>query len=94
MKGEDLGTNSLCSVAGWGIMKTGGPKSDRLMEANVYLMNNTECSYRWGELYSLSNMMCTKGRGGGSCLVRKKKKRFTYFDYVMSINEFKLTRYI
>ncbi|XDV22391.1 hypothetical protein PO909_027293 [Leuciscus waleckii] len=67
MKGEDLGTNSLCSVAGWGRIETKGPKSDRLMEANVYLMNNTVCGYRWGELYSLSNMMCTHGHGG-SCL--------------------------
>ncbi|XP_077082555.1 mast cell protease 3-like isoform X2 [Siphateles boraxobius] len=67
LKDEDIGTNSVCSVAGWGRMETNGPKSDLLMEAYVYLMNNTECSYRWGELYSLSQMMCTHGYGG-SCL--------------------------
>ncbi|XP_039541223.1 mast cell protease 1A-like [Pimephales promelas] len=67
MDGEEMGTNSVCSVAGWGRLKTNGPTSDLLMEANLYIMNNLECSYKWGEIYSLSQMMCTHGRGG-SCL--------------------------
>jgi len=71
MDGEEMGTNSVCSVAGWGRLKTNGPTSDLLMEANLYIMNNLECSYKWGEIYSLSQMMCTHGRGG-SCLVRTK----------------------
>ncbi|XDV22388.1 hypothetical protein PO909_027290 [Leuciscus waleckii] len=66
-KGEDLGTDTLCSVAGWGTLKTNGQLSDRLMEANVYLMNNKECSYKWGKFFSVSQMMCTHGHGG-SCL--------------------------
>ncbi|XP_059398973.1 duodenase-1-like, partial [Carassius carassius] len=42
--GEDVDANTLCSVAGWGRLKTEGPKSERLMEANVHLINKTECS--------------------------------------------------
>ncbi|KAF4114348.1 hypothetical protein G5714_004571 [Onychostoma macrolepis] len=63
--GENVHENTLCSVAGWGDLWTNGESSSRLMEANVYLMNNRECYNRWGEIYySLSQMMCTYGHGG------------------------------
>uniref|UniRef100_A0A8C2CX13 Mast cell protease 1A-like n=1 Tax=Cyprinus carpio TaxID=7962 RepID=A0A8C2CX13_CYPCA len=63
--GENVHENTLCSVAGWGKLWTNGELSSRLMEANVYVMNNTECYNRWGEIYfSLSQMMCTYGDGG------------------------------
>uniref|UniRef100_A0A672NPG9 Mast cell protease 1A-like n=2 Tax=Sinocyclocheilus grahami TaxID=75366 RepID=A0A672NPG9_SINGR len=65
--GEDVAANTLCSVAGWGQLETEGPKSDRLMEANVHITNNRECQKKWGEMFSFSQMLCTHGHGG-SCL--------------------------
>uniref|UniRef100_A0A8C2HAK6 Si:dkey-21e2.3 n=1 Tax=Cyprinus carpio TaxID=7962 RepID=A0A8C2HAK6_CYPCA len=66
-KGDHVEANTLCSVAGWGRLKTEGPESDRLMEANVYIMNKSECHERWREKFLESQMMCTRGHGG-SCL--------------------------
>ncbi|XP_048037155.1 mast cell protease 4-like [Megalobrama amblycephala] len=60
-KGEDV--KAACSVAGWGRL-TGGSRSDLLMEAKVSIINNNECRNRWGELYSVSKMICVYGRGG------------------------------
>ncbi|XP_051765551.1 mast cell protease 4-like isoform X21 [Ctenopharyngodon idella] len=66
-KGEDVGTDTVCSVAGWGGQAINEGPTNRLMEANVYIMNNTECSNKWGKFYySASQMMCTRGHGG-SC---------------------------
>uniref|UniRef100_A0A8C2ER11 Peptidase S1 domain-containing protein n=1 Tax=Cyprinus carpio TaxID=7962 RepID=A0A8C2ER11_CYPCA len=66
-KGEDVEVNTLCSVAGWGQLQTNGPLSSLLMEANVHIMNNSECYKRWGQTYySVEQMMCTRGNGG-SC---------------------------
>ncbi|KAK9967542.1 hypothetical protein ABG768_001938, partial [Culter alburnus] len=66
-KGEDVGTDAVCSVAGWGAQTINGEPTNRLMEANVYVMNNTECSNKWGTYrFSASQMMCTYGHGG-SC---------------------------
>uniref|UniRef100_A0A8C2AD46 trypsin n=1 Tax=Cyprinus carpio TaxID=7962 RepID=A0A8C2AD46_CYPCA len=64
--GDHVEANTLCSVAGWGRLKTEGPLSDRLMEANVHVMNKIECYKRWGEEFSVTQMMCTRGHGG-SC---------------------------
>ncbi|XP_051765794.1 mast cell protease 1A-like [Ctenopharyngodon idella] len=61
-EGEDI--KAACSVAGWGRLMDNGPVSNLLMEANVSIMNNTECSNRWGELYSVSQMICVYGDGG------------------------------
>ncbi|XP_048021697.1 granzyme B(G,H)-like [Megalobrama amblycephala] len=66
-KGEDVGTDTVCSVAGWGGQTINGLPTNRLMEANVSIMNNTECSNKWGRYYyKESQMMCTYGPGG-SC---------------------------
>ncbi|XP_026091701.1 complement factor D-like [Carassius auratus] len=64
--GEDVKTNTFCSVAGWGQLEIEGPKSDRLMEANVCIMNESECHKRWGNLFLETQMMCAHGHGG-SC---------------------------
>ncbi|KAK9968724.1 hypothetical protein ABG768_003032 [Culter alburnus] len=64
-EGEDIKPDTACSVAGWGRL-TDGSASNLLMEAKVSIMNNTECRNRWGELYSVSQMICVYGRGG-SC---------------------------
>uniref|UniRef100_A0A8C2AF01 trypsin n=1 Tax=Cyprinus carpio TaxID=7962 RepID=A0A8C2AF01_CYPCA len=54
-KGDHVEANTLCSVAGWGRLKTEGPESDRLMEANVYIMNKSECHERWREKFSFDS---------------------------------------
>ncbi|XP_048037152.1 cathepsin G-like [Megalobrama amblycephala] len=60
-EGEDV--KAACSVAGWGML-TGGSMSNLLMEAKVSVMNNNECSCRWGAFYSASQMICVYGYGG------------------------------
>ncbi|XP_051765799.1 complement factor D-like [Ctenopharyngodon idella] len=62
-EGEDI--KAACSVAGWGRL-TDGSVSNVLMEAKVSIMNNNKCRNRWGELYSVSQMICVNGHGG-SC---------------------------
>uniref|UniRef100_A0A8C2BW53 trypsin n=1 Tax=Cyprinus carpio TaxID=7962 RepID=A0A8C2BW53_CYPCA len=54
-KGDHVEANTLCSVAGWGRLKTEGPLSDRLMEANVHVMNKIECYKRWREMFSFDS---------------------------------------
>ncbi|XP_050957802.1 granzyme E-like isoform X1 [Labeo rohita] len=61
---EDIKADSACSVAGWGSLQTNGSASDRLMETKVFIMDNTECKIRWGEIYKVPKMMCTYGIGG------------------------------
>ncbi|KAL1251330.1 hypothetical protein QQF64_019126, partial [Cirrhinus molitorella] len=60
----NIKADSVCSVAGWGRLQTNGSASRRLMETKVYIMDNTECKTRWGEIYSVPKMMCTYGYGG------------------------------
>uniref|UniRef100_A0A8C2DVT2 Peptidase S1 domain-containing protein n=1 Tax=Cyprinus carpio TaxID=7962 RepID=A0A8C2DVT2_CYPCA len=76
--GDHVEANTLCSVAGWGRLKTEGPLSDRLMEANVHVMNKIECYKRWREMFSVTQMMCTRGHGG-SC-------RFQLIQYDLLCN--------
>ncbi|XP_050957808.1 mast cell protease 1A-like [Labeo rohita] len=66
-KGEDVEANTHCSVAGWGRVDINGQMTNRLMEANVYITNNTECHQKWGNMFSPKQMMCTHGHGG-SCI--------------------------
>ncbi|XP_067255104.1 complement factor D-like [Chanodichthys erythropterus] len=63
-KGEDVKADTACSVAGWGRLMIGGSRSNLLMEAKVSVIDNNECRNRWGELYSVSKMICVYGRGG------------------------------
>ncbi|XP_056304551.1 uncharacterized protein LOC130216695 [Danio aesculapii] len=65
-KRQHVNADTPCSVAGWGLLLTNGSLSDCLMEANVYITNNTECKTKWGENFLVSQMMCTHGHGG-SC---------------------------
>ncbi|XP_048037160.1 cathepsin G-like [Megalobrama amblycephala] len=62
-EGEDITPDTACSVAGWGML-TDGSRSNLLMEAKVSVMNNNECRNRWGEVYSVSQMICVYGDGG------------------------------
>ncbi|XP_052394509.1 granzyme B(G,H)-like [Carassius gibelio] len=63
---EDVEANTLCSVAGWGQLKIEGQKSHRLMEANMTIMNKSECQKSWRMKFSETQMMCAHGYGG-SC---------------------------
>uniref|UniRef100_A0A9J7XNJ2 trypsin n=1 Tax=Cyprinus carpio carpio TaxID=630221 RepID=A0A9J7XNJ2_CYPCA len=65
-KERDIEDGSVCSVAGWGRLNFKGKKSFRLMEAEVKIMNNTECKNKWKDNFSASQMMCVYG-DGGSC---------------------------
>ncbi|NP_001076536.1 uncharacterized protein LOC100034483 [Danio rerio] len=66
MNGEDVKADTLCSVAGWGSVWKLGPATDRLMEANTFIVTNAKCDYRWGFNYEASQMICAHGHGG-SC---------------------------
>ncbi len=77
---RDIKADSVCSVAGWGSLQTNGSASDRLMETKVYIMDNTECEIRWGDIYSVPKMMCTYGFGG-FCHVCTKDDSQTLFIY-------------
>ncbi|XP_051765542.1 mast cell protease 1A-like isoform X8 [Ctenopharyngodon idella] len=66
-KEDDIEAVTVCSVAGWGSLKTNGTVNNRLMETDVTVMNNEKCESEWGkEDYSASQMMCVYG-DGGSC---------------------------
>uniref|UniRef100_A0A8C1ZHG3 trypsin n=1 Tax=Cyprinus carpio TaxID=7962 RepID=A0A8C1ZHG3_CYPCA len=67
---RDIKDDPVCSVAGWGRLNFKGKKSFRLMEAEVKIMNNTECKNKWKDKFSASEMMCVYG-DGGSCSVCK-----------------------
>ncbi|XP_051765562.1 mast cell protease 1A-like isoform X1 [Ctenopharyngodon idella] len=67
MKEDDIEADTVCSVAGWGSLKTNGTGNNRLMETDVTVLNNKECESKWGKKdYSTSEMMCVYGNGG-SC---------------------------
>ncbi|XP_016391642.1 mast cell protease 1A-like, partial [Sinocyclocheilus rhinocerous] len=65
-KEEDVTANHFCSVTVWGRLRTNGPLSTRLKEANVFIENHAECHHRWGNEYIDSQMICVYG-SGGSC---------------------------
>ncbi|XP_051549121.1 granzyme B-like isoform X1 [Myxocyprinus asiaticus] len=62
----DIEAGSVCSVAGWGALKTNGTLSPTLMETNVKIMQNKKCENKWGKEFSASKMICVYG-DGGSC---------------------------
>ncbi|KAL1251324.1 hypothetical protein QQF64_019120, partial [Cirrhinus molitorella] len=62
----DIEADSVCSVAGWGRLSLKGKKSKGLMEADVRIMNKTECKNKWKYKFLASQMMCVYGHGG-SC---------------------------
>ncbi|XP_067270924.1 granzyme-like protein 1 [Pseudorasbora parva] len=63
---EDIKSDTVCSVAGWGRLSFKGKKSTRLMETEVKIMENTECKDKWKKYYSAPQMICVYGHGG-SC---------------------------
>ena len=71
-----MGTDTLCSVAGWGRLWTNGPVSDRLMEANTTTKNQADCQASWGSQFDSLQMICAYG-SGGSCKVYTKDESQT-----------------
>ncbi|XP_051765567.1 granzyme B(G,H)-like [Ctenopharyngodon idella] len=64
--GEEVGTDTVCIVAGWGRLQTNGTGSNVLMEASMTTINQAECQRRWRLSFLASQMICAYG-GGGSC---------------------------
>ncbi|KAG7327573.1 hypothetical protein KOW79_009179 [Hemibagrus wyckioides] len=61
---QDVKANQVCSIAGWGKQSDNGRSSDRLMEADVTVMDTQICEKQWGEPFSVSSVVCSKSRGG------------------------------
>ncbi|XP_035272259.1 mast cell protease 1A-like [Anguilla anguilla] len=60
-KDEDIQPNKLCSVAGWGAIKSNGATSPRLQEVDVSVVDRAECQERWGNKPITPRMMCAGG---------------------------------
>jgi hypothetical protein len=58
----------LCSL-GWGTTEQGGPKSDKLMEAELNVVNIAACQAAFGSKVSTSDQLCTFGAGTDACQV-------------------------
>ncbi|XP_057182076.1 mast cell protease 4-like [Triplophysa rosa] len=63
-KERDIKAKSKCSVAGWGRQTTNGSSTDRLMEADVTVIDMKACQKIWNE--KSSRIVCALGPGG-SC---------------------------
>ncbi|XP_056614773.1 mast cell protease 8-like [Triplophysa dalaica] len=64
-KPEEIKVNTVCSIAGWGLLESNGTTSSKLMEAEVKIMNKTHCKKPFRD-YIASSMLCVHGHGG-SC---------------------------
>ncbi|XP_030640762.1 granzyme B-like [Chanos chanos] len=77
-KGE-VKAKTSCSVAGWGANRTKGYATQRLLEANVSIMDKKDCSRKWNSYFKPSSMICAGGVAGfcqgdsGGPLVCKEK---------------------
>ncbi|XP_051550325.1 granzyme M-like isoform X2 [Myxocyprinus asiaticus] len=60
----DTEAGIACSVAGWGLLKTKGKVSTRLMEARVKVLSDRTCESKWRQHYVASMMICQIGHGG------------------------------
>uniref|UniRef100_A0A8C1JJW8 trypsin n=1 Tax=Cyprinus carpio TaxID=7962 RepID=A0A8C1JJW8_CYPCA len=84
-KERDIEDGSVCSVAGWGRLNFKGKKSFRLMEAEVKIMNNTECKNKWKDNFSASQMIhvlicfCSQEDGGGPLVCKDTAVGVTSF---------------
>ncbi|XP_077318862.1 granzyme A-like [Lithobates pipiens] len=57
---------TVCEVAGWGVTKNSNKPSDKLMEANVTIMDKTDCYNYWGDVIT-KNFICTNQNGTETC---------------------------
>ncbi|XP_067270917.1 granzyme B(G,H)-like [Pseudorasbora parva] len=65
-EGEDVKTDTACSVAGWGFLETNGTDTNLLMETDTTAKNPAECEHKWGSHFLPQQMICAHG-SGGSC---------------------------
>ncbi|XP_030640152.1 complement factor D-like [Chanos chanos] len=64
---EDVKAGTNCTIAGWGAKSTSGPTVQRLMEANVQIMDREECKRLWGKSAPITpQLLCAYG-GAGFC---------------------------
>ncbi|KAI7791292.1 putative trypsin domain containing protein, partial [Triplophysa rosa] len=61
---EEIEVDTNCSIAGWGELSHYGPISLTLREADMMIMNNTECQTQWEDVYIPSQMICVYSEGG------------------------------
>ncbi|XP_035272265.1 mast cell protease 1A-like [Anguilla anguilla] len=57
---KDIKPKTLCSVAGWGDIKTNGTLSPRLLEVNVSVVDRKLCKKLWNEPIT-NRMVCAGG---------------------------------
>lgn len=55
------------TVLGWGTTEHGGPKSDKLMETELSVVNIAACQKAFGGKGSATDNLCTRGVGTDSC---------------------------
>lgn len=71
-KEEDIKAGTLCTVAGWGSLRTDGKgTSSSLMEANTTVLSQAECKEKWKGEFFEQQMICVHGKGG-TCRVSTK----------------------
>lgn len=63
-KNQVVKAKKVCSIAGWGKQSENGGPSAHLMEVDVTIMDTKECEKLWGEPFSVSSLVCTRGHGG------------------------------
>ncbi|XP_040195321.1 granzyme A-like isoform X1 [Rana temporaria] len=58
---------TVCEVAGWGVTRNGNKPSDKLMEANVTIMDKTACYKYWKNEKLENSFICTNQNGTETC---------------------------
>jgi Trypsin len=53
-----LAAGTDLKITGWGLTETGPPPPDRLQEAVVDLISDSQCASAWGSTFSSTDMMC------------------------------------
>jgi len=63
---NELQPNSKLTVIGWGTVSHGGKMATKLMDADMYPMDQSECRNRYGS-YLTENMFCATPNGKDAC---------------------------
>uniref|UniRef100_A0A3P9BCC4 trypsin n=1 Tax=Maylandia zebra TaxID=106582 RepID=A0A3P9BCC4_9CICH len=66
-KNRETPANIKCAVAGWGLTRANGSRSNVLKEATEKMQFSTECKHIWQKHFNSGHMICTKftRRDGG-----------------------------
>uniref|UniRef100_UPI003AAA9E26 granzyme B-like n=1 Tax=Centroberyx gerrardi TaxID=166262 RepID=UPI003AAA9E26 len=60
-QGEIIKPNTNCTVAGWGLIKTGGTVVDDLLVVDVSTIDLKVCQREWDHLICTANIICAGG---------------------------------